>query len=336
MMGAIAVGGQLLGGMMAGDAQKEAANKAYKAQKESMLRMQEMLESIGIPTTEAQRIVLETPEYAGDLITENLGPSAMEEIKTDTKMESVQMKALRQLQETGKVGMTPEERAEREEMLRQGASQGQAAQKQILQSMAQRGTLDAGASLIAQLQANTAQSTDARRQSEQMSSDVANRRREAIMRAANMAGNMKNADFNRQANIASAKDRINQFNTQNRQSVQERNLNARQGQSTMEADASNQQQLHNKALIQQDYQNRMAKANTMAGIESKMGNAAADRAKAVGSANANMYSGMGNAIGTAATGFGKNSALQAANTQKQSNWQQEMDYKNRKLKAEWG
>ena len=188
----ISAGANIFGGMLAGDAQKEAANKAYKIQRESMIRMQEMLESIGIPTIEAQRIVMETPEYAGDLIVENLGPSAMEEITEDHRLKTAQLDALRSLQETGQVGLNAEDRAEREDMLREAAAQGQASQKQILQSMAERGNLDSGASLIAQLQANAAQTSDARRQSEQMASDVAGRRRDAIMKAAQLSGNMAN------------------------------------------------------------------------------------------------------------------------------------------------
>ena len=128
------------------------------------------------------------------------------------------------------------------------------------------------------------------------------------MKAAQLSGNMANTEFGRQSQIASARDSINNFNAQNRQGVQERNLNARQAQSIMEADAANKAELHNKALLQQDYQNRMAKAKTMAGLESDIGNAAAENALASGKAQAGMYSGIGNAIWTAATGYGASQA----------------------------
>lgn len=297
-------GSSILGGLAAGDAQRSAANKAYAAQKESLIKMQEMLESIGIPSIEAQKIVLEAPEYAGDLIVENLGPSALEDIKTDTRLADAQMDALRELQNIGEVGLTPEERAQRAQMLREGAAQNQAQQKQILQSMAERGNLDSGASLIAQLQANAQQGADARRQSEQMAADVAGRRRDAIMRAASMAGNMEQQDFSRQAQQASAADRIAQFNLQNRMRGQERNLDARQQQANVEANIANQQQIDDRGLIQQDYQNRLQRAQSMMGIQGQMGQAQANRALQQGQASAGQAAGIASGIGNAATAYG--------------------------------
>lgn len=297
-------GSNLLGGMAAGDAQRSAANKAYKAQKESLIRMQEMLESIGIPSVEAQKIVLERPDYAGDLIVENLGPSAMEEIQTDTRLASAQMDALRELQEIGKVGLTPEERAQRAEMLRESAAQGQSAQQQILQSMAERGNLDSGASLIAQLQANAQQGQDARRQSEQMAADVAQRRRDAIMRASNLAGGMEQQQFGRQAQAASARDAINQFNIQNRNRAQERNLAAQQQYANQMADISNRQQMDDRNLVRQRYQDEMQRAGMLGGIQQQMGQAQANRSLQMGQASAQQAAGMGSAIGNIATAAG--------------------------------
>jgi NADH dehydrogenase/NADH:ubiquinone oxidoreductase subunit G len=297
-------GSSVLGGLAAGGAQRSAANKAYAAQKESLIKMQEMLESIGIPSIEAQKIALESPEYAGDLIVENLGPSALEEIQTDTRLADAQMNALRDLQQIGEVGLTPEERAQRAEMLREGAAQNQAQQQQILQSMAQRGNLDSGASLIAQLQSNAQQGMDARRQSEQMAADVASRRRDAIMRAASMAGGMEQQDFSRQAQQASAADRIAQFNLQNRMRGQERNLDARQQQAVNESNISNRQQEYNKGLIGQDYQNRLQRAQGMMGIQGQMGQAQANRALQQGQASAQQATGIASGIGNAATAFG--------------------------------
>lgn len=292
----VGAGANIFGGMMAGDAQKDASNKAYAAQKQSMIKMQEMLESIGIPSIEAQKIILETPEYAGDLIVENLGPSAMEEITGDPRLKSAQMDALRSLQETGKVGLSAEDRAEREDMLRQSAAQGQSQQKQILQEMAQRGNLDSGASLIAQLQSNAAQSSDARRQSEQMAADVSGRRRDAIMRAANLAGNMEGADFGRQSKVASARDRINQFNVQNRMTGQERNLDRTQDQSGIAANTANREETHNKGLLRTNYQDKLGKAKILAGYQGDMGKAAADMHTATGKGQADMYGKIGSGI----------------------------------------
>lgn len=301
--GAIMAGGNIIGGYMAGEAASEAATKAYKAQMASMIRIQEMLEAIGIPSIEAQEIALKNPEYAGDLIAETLGPSALKDIKLDPRLKSAQMDALRSLQERGKVGLTAEDLAQREEILRQSAAQNQAAQQGILQSMAERGTLDSGSSLIAQLQAMS--QADSRRQSEQLMSQMQSAQREALKSAANLSAGMEQAEYGRQSNLASAEDRIASFNQQQRMAAQERNLGTRQTQYNIDADLRNQEQMHNKALLQQDYQNRMAKAKTMAGIESNMGQASADRYNAIGQAEASKWSSMGKGVSDAAGAYGK-------------------------------
>lgn len=294
----------ILGGMAAGDAQREAAAKAYAAQKENFIKMQEMLEEIGIPSVEAQKLLLERPEYAGDLITEKLGPSALEGIQEDPRLKSAQMDALSELQEIGKVGLTPEERAQRAEMLRESAAQGQAAQKAVLQNMAQRGTLDSGSALIAQLQANAQESADARRQSEQMAADVAQRRRDAIMQAANLSGNMSQADIARQQTAATAADRIAQFNTQNQNQAQQRNLDARQAYANQIANLANQEQQYNKQLINQRYNQEMDRWKALGNISTGAANAQAQAAQQAGAASAQQAAGMGSSIGNIATAVG--------------------------------
>lgn len=306
ILGAALVSGaaNLIGGAAAGDAQREAANKAYDAQRKNFAKMQEMLEAIGIPSIEAQELLLERPEYAGDLITETLGPSALEDIQEDPRLKSVQMDALSELQEIAKVGLTPEERAQRAEMLRESAAQGQAAQKQILQQMAQRGNLDSGASLIAQLQANAAEGADARRQSEQMAADVAQRRRDAIMQAANLSGNISQADLARQTQAAQAADRINQFNVQNRNQAQSRNLDSRQAYANQIANLANQEQQYNKQLINQRYNQELEKAKILGNTMTNQANATANYANQMGAAAAGQAAGMGSAIGNLATSIG--------------------------------
>lgn len=294
----------ILGGIAGGNAQQAAANKAYEAQKDAIIKMQEMLEAVGIPSVEAQKLALERPEFAGELIAEKLGPSALEEIQTDFRTRDAQLDALRELQKIGEVGLTPEERAQRSEMMRESAAQNQAQQQQILQSMAQRGALDSGASLIAQLQANAQESADARRQSEQMAADVASRRRDAIMRAANLAGNVEQAEFGRQARIADAQDAINRFNIQTSNQAQERNLDARQRYADQIAALSNKEQQYNKELLQQDYLNRLSRTQAQANLVGQMGQAQANMALQQGAATAGQATGMGAAFGNIATAVG--------------------------------
>lgn len=300
---AIMAGGNILGGLASGSAQRDAARTAAKTTERAQAEIKRMLESIGIPSVEAQEIALQAPELVGLLDAEQLEDSELSKIQEDPRLREAQMSALQQLQQIGEVGLTPEERAQRSEMLRQSDAQEQARQQQILQGMAQRGSLDSGASLLAQLQSSAAQGADSRRQSEQMAADAANRRRQAIMQAGSMAGGMSQDQFNRQVQQASAEDRIAQFNAAQRADVNRANLAARQAIENERAGLSNQQQMYNKQLIQQYYQNQMDKARTMAGVTSQGAAQQANTTLQQGAATANMWSGIGQGVAGAAGAY---------------------------------
>lgn len=292
---AAAAGASALGNYLSGKSQERAAERALKTQERAQAQIQKMLEDIGIPSVEAQQIALESPELVGLLDAEQLQDTELKQIQEDPRLREAQMDALRNLQTLGEVGLTPEERAQRSEMLRQGAAQEQARQQQILQGMAQRGTLDSGASLLAQLQSSAAAGADARRQSEQMAADVAGRRRQALAQAGSMAGGLSAEDFRRQAMTASAQDQIARFNAMQRADVNRMNLQARQAIENEKAALANQQQMYNKQLLQQRYQNEMDKARTLAGVQSTGANQKANYELQKGAAQAGMFSGAGNA-----------------------------------------
>ena len=298
-------GANLVSGLVGADAQRDAANTAAKTTERANAEIKRMLEEIGIPSVQAQEIALQAPQLIGLLDAEELEDSELGKIQEDPRLREAQMSALQQLQEIGEVGLTPEERAQRSEMLRQGDAQEQARQKQILQGMAQRGSLDSGASLLAQLQSSAAQGADARRQSEQMAADVANRRRQALMQAGSMAGSMSQDQFSRQAQQASAQDRIAQFNLAQRADVNRANLAARQAIENERAGLANQQQMYNKKLLQQYYQNEMDKARTMAGVTSQGAAQQANTLLQQGANTANMWSNIGQGVAQAAASYDK-------------------------------
>jgi len=71
---------------------------------------------------------------------------------------------------------------------------------------------------------------------------------------------------------ASAADAIAQFNAQNRQNVAGRNLGERQRVAEAGSATRNQEQMYNKALIQQQFQNEMAKATGVTGSQTNLAN----------------------------------------------------------------
>jgi len=235
-----------------------------------------MLKDVDVPDSEKQKILLENPELVGLLQAEELGDSAMEDISLDPKMREAQLAALQSFQEEGEQGFTQEDRSAQNILRRDADSRANAEQEAILSGMAQRGSLDSGAQLAAQLGAQQGSSQRRAEGADRLAMDAASRRRNAMAQSANMAAGMEGADFSRQSQAAQAKDSISQFNAANRQNVAAQNLAARQNIENQKVSTANQQQVHNKGLLQQDYQNKMNKAGTMAGA---MGNQASSMAQ---------------------------------------------------------
>jgi len=123
---------------------------------------------------------------------------------------------------------------------------------------------------------------------------------EAMLQGGNLAGQIRGQEFGEQAQIATAGDAIDKFNALNRIGIQERNVNrgnlAEQqnlGEKQRIADAGahlrNQQQMYNKQLGQQEFENRAKIAagasgqyGQMAATDSAAANAARDRGYEVG------------------------------------------------------
>ena len=262
---------------------KSDPNKAaMRLQREQMKK----LEGISLPQLE--EFVLKSPELVGLLDAEQLEDTELKKLQEDPRLREAQMDALRQMEQLGEVGLTPEERAQRSEMLRQGAAQEQARQKQILQGMAQRGTLDSGASLLAQLQSSAAAGADARRQAEQMAADVAARRRQALGQAGSMASTMSAEDFRRGSMTASAQDQIAKFNAMQRAGTAQQNLAARQAIENQRTAIANQQAQVANMIAQQRFQNQLSRATGQGQVTNAMTTLAANAPQKPGALQAGL------------------------------------------------
>lgn len=243
----------LFGGGDAGSKEMEQANRLTK---EQIAR----LEAIGIPSIEAQRIALESPELVGVLEAEFLGPSAFEQVQEDPRLRMAQLQALQDMTDIAQTGLGAEDRAALNQIRRDVAAQRQAEAATALQQMEERGLGDSGAALVAQLQAGQQAGQRQAQQAEAQAAQAAAARRAAIGQQANMAAQMSQQQLALAGQKASAKDVINQFNVQNKQNVAARNLAERQRIAEAGTATRNQQQMYNTGLLQQQFQNEMAKA----------------------------------------------------------------------------
>ena len=280
-----------------GDGGAGAARAAAQANLEKAIKD---IEALQIPDIEKQKLQLQLMSDAGFLEAEQLGRE--EEIALDPRMRQAQMEALSQLRERGQTGLTEEDKAVQDIMLRDVAAQEQAQQKAIMQGMAERGTLDSGAQLATQLGGQQAAYTRAQNQASQNAIAAAQARREALSQSANLASGMEAQDFSRGSQERGYRQSIDQFNLQNRQGIAQQNLGIRQ----QDVGLRNQEQMYNKGLLQQEFENQKAitsmKANARIGQATQL----QQQADALARANAMKGSGIGAALGTvagAAIGF---------------------------------
>lgn len=241
--------------------------------------------NIGIPDIEAQKLALEVPELVLSSEDEKILKSAREKIQEDPKLKETQLKALEELETRGEEGFIEEDKARYEALRRRTGEDDEARQASILQSMAERGALDSGAQLAAQLGSSQEATQRQAEMGEQMAAEAAAARRDALSRAAQTASGISAEDYSRQGDLAQARDEIARFNA----SVAQRDTTAKRQQELLEAETANVQQRHNKNLIQQRFQNQLNRARGIQGATSGaaqayqqmgQGKAMADQAKA--------------------------------------------------------
>lgn len=301
--GAVAGAGLgLLGGILGGNASKKAAAEAAAISEANYQRNKALLESVGIPSIEAQEIALQNPEYVGDLVAELQGKSALTEIALDPKLRDNQMNQLAELEGLTKTGLGTVDRIALDEAQSEATAADKSRRAGILSQMAQRGMVDSGANLAAQLQSSEAANQQAMQQSQNIAKQASANRMNAINALANQSSNIETKDYSRAADAATAQDAIQRFNVGTRNTTNASNINARQDLANTAANTANRQEITNKGLIQQDYTNRLNRAQSIAGMNTSQANNQANAALTAGQGAANMYGQIGQAAGNVTRG----------------------------------
>jgi hypothetical protein len=252
------------------------------------------LDAIDLPDIEKMRIALQNPELIGLLETEQLGPSALEGITTDPRLKADMMAALEGLRERANTGLTEQDKFAMEELMGQVGAQEKSQRASIEQEMARRGTQDSGTALMAKLQGSAGGANNARQQAMQMAAQGQQQRMAALQGLGQQSSQMQAQDFAQQGQVASARDTIAQANAMNRQNVAAQNLAARQNIENQRANLSNQQQMYNKGLYQQQFQNELSKAGAQGQATGNLAGMYAQQAGAQAQADAAVMGGMFN------------------------------------------
>lgn len=294
---------------MSKNAGKKEMKEANRLMRDNIAR----LEALGIPTVEAQKIALEAPELVGQLEAEALGTSQFEEISMDPRLQAAQMAALENITGIAEAGGLD---AQTRLNLEEGLARAAGAEQARLQQLKEDPTLGQGQRLALQSQAVQGTGQAARNVALQSAAQAQQARMAALGQQANLASGMQQQQLGLAGQKASAADAIAQFNAQQRMGVQSQNLAARQAIANQAAATRNQQEMYNKALLQQQFQNQMAKATGVTGAQSNLAanmQAQAAAAQQAQQAQTGALLNLGGTLGGAAIGaYGKVAAAQAA------------------------
>ena len=308
-----AIGG-VIGGL-AGLAGGQSADDAADAAKREREQQYAAYANIPLPTAADLAYHLGNENYVGDtqvapLVTQQLGPSAYEQISVDPRLQASQNAALAQYTQLANGQMSDADKAAFQMAQRTAAGQAQAKQGQILQEMQQRGQGGSGAELIARLQGAQSSTDQLQAAQLQQAQAMQQARLQALSQQAGLSSQMENQQYGQQANLAQARQAINNFNAQNAQQVANNlwgaqnqanqiNQSMRQGVNLNNTNINNTQAERQANIPQIQFGNQMSRAGGVSGALG--GQAAANQQQAANTAGgtAGLISGAAGLIGAA-------------------------------------
>lgn len=320
-----AVAAPIIGGVMANNQSKKAQAAFSAASAEAVASLM----AVGIPSIEAQQIVLQNPQLVGQLVPElqqnmEQANSEMGDISVSPEYKQAQEHALDKLINMGDTPFTQQEQIDQAQLRREAQGVAEQGRASVLSNAQQRGVGGSGLEFAMNQAAQQQTQNALANQSESKMAQAEQRVLDSILSGGQLGGQIRAQEFGEQSDKARAQDIINQFNTANKLNVQAQNvgaknnaqqinLQAKQSIENQRAGNLNAQEQYNKGLIQQDYENRLAKAQGIA--NAKMGAAGtAYQGSLAGAANkAAMGQAIGSGLGSAAMfgaagGFGGSGA----------------------------
>ncbi len=215
-----------------------------------------------------------TPEHAQAILQDQSG---LTNISLDPRLKQAQMDALQGLQDISSGGgLTDMDRSQLAEIQSQEAGQARGAREAILQGAEARGVGGSGLELLSQMQNQQDAATRQSARDTSVAGMAQQRALQALQGAGQLGGQIGQQQFGQQAEIAKAKDAINQFNTQNQNQfslanqqaanqAQQFNLQKQFQANQYNTDVQNKQALANSSAVNQAAQNQIAKTSGIAG-----------------------------------------------------------------------
>ena len=235
-------------------------------------------------------------------------PSLLSSFVDNPELVASQIGALRQMETLGQGRMTDVDRANMISGMQAEAQQERAAREAIMQNAQMRGVGGSGLEFAAQLQSQ--QNAANRANKANIDANVAAQQRglQALQQAGQMATQFREQDFSQEARKSAAQDAINQWNAANRQNIMGQNVQTRNDAAAKNlaerqriADANvNQRNAQQKLFAdaaQQDFENRVVRTQGLTGAITSAADYEAKRKAAQDAQNAALIGAAGTIIG---------------------------------------
>lgn len=242
-----------------------------------------------------------------------LQSNAFNDIVTDPELEGAQKQALSELQRVStEGGLTAVDRARLADITDQQNQEARGRNEAIMQSARERGTGSSDMNLINQLINEQSAADRASKRGLDVAALAQDRALQSMISEGNLAGGIRGQDYAEEAKKAEAENAIDLFNKQTlnqtnlynveaANKAQAANLAEKQRVADTNANIENQNKLYNAAQYQQDFKNKMDKAQGMAGTYNAWAGDANQAAATDKAADVGFTTGM---IKAGATGLG--------------------------------
>ena len=196
-----------------------------------------------------------------------IGSNALAGANGDAGAKAAQRQALLNLQQQAKGGLNASDKASLNSALGQAGQANRGEQGAILQGAQNRGALNSGATLAAQLQAQQGTQEAGANAAVDAAGQAAQRAQAANTQAAQLGGQMDTNAFNQQATVGQAQNQINATNAGAANKAAE--FNAQLDQLAKQFNISNDVEAKKflAALLQQKFSNQLGLAQAKAGVD---------------------------------------------------------------------
>ena len=274
--------------------------------------------SIATPELSALQVQLDKYVQSGKLSPEAaesvlLNSNSFNDIKLDPSLQGAQKQALQQLQDiASQGGLTATDKAQLNDIQTEQNTVAKGRNEAILSNARERGIGGSGLELTSRLLNEQEAANRASTQGTQVAANAEQRALQSLQAAGQLGGQMEAAQYGQQANKAQAQNAIDRFNAETQQQTnlynvdtrnqaEAANLAATQDIANKNTGITNQERLNNAAQVQQDYENKLSKAQGVAGGYTALGDATTRAQQQEAGASAGMMSGL---LGTAGTVIG--------------------------------